>query len=138
MANSRSNIACDLWRSFEILLFFVISVVGFNVFLKTTSQNSRAKEKSLSEKVAAHSELSGQELTFNGGLFRLKGFFAPRSRELAPSASGSVNTAFPALPHHHDLAYPRFSIANGNSGLSLPVRDHKPANLLQQNPVLLI
>jgi hypothetical protein len=128
MIKSKGNIACSIWRSFEILLFFVISVVGFNVLLKTTSQNSRSKEKSLTEKTAAHCELSGQELMFNGSLVCLQGYLARQHTE-AP-AHHAV--------HHQQLTVSRYDTSFDKARIYSYLPALQPANLLQQNPILLI
>ena len=56
----KGNIIRSICRSLEILLFFVISIVGFNVLVKTTSLNSKSK-KSLSGGTLAPRELSVPE-----------------------------------------------------------------------------
>ncbi|NTW82119.1 MAG: hypothetical protein HGB36_01960 [Chlorobiaceae bacterium] len=137
MAKSKCNIACSIWRSFEILLFFAISVVGLNV-LKTTSLNTKSKEKTLSEKVATQCELSRHELTFNSGLIRLKGFFSPKQdKNLSLSAASGIQSFSEALDQRQFFfpGYSPFPEKEYISSLFLPF---KPANLLQQNPVLLI
>ncbi len=137
MAKSKCNIACSIWRSFEILLFFVISVVGFNI-IKTTSLNTKSKEKTLSEKVATQYEHSRDELTFNNGLTRLKEFFSHQSEKNAPHSVASGFHAFSSTLHHRQFFLPGYSPIpqkEYTSSFSLPF---KPANLLQQNPVLLI
>ena len=47
-----------IFRSFEIVLFFVISIVGFNVLVKTTSLNSKSKTKFFSDGTITPRELS--------------------------------------------------------------------------------
>jgi hypothetical protein len=139
MVKSRCNIACRIWRSFEILLFFVISVVGVNVFLKTTSQNSRSKEKCQSGNTVARSEQSVTELTFNGTLVRLRSYLSLQHRD-NPACRISQNIpAFPAAIHLFHPTVPRYTPFSDKACISIysPAR-FQPANLLQQNPVLLI
>ncbi|NTV97701.1 MAG: hypothetical protein HGA70_00860 [Chlorobiaceae bacterium] len=138
MAKSKCNIACSIWRSFEILLFFVISVVGFNVLLKTTSQNSRSKEKSQSEKTAVRCELSGSELTFNGRVFLLKSYLTPRD-QITPELR-----TIPGIPlcpvnlHQSQLTFLHYGTSIDKASITSLFTIPRPANLLQQNAVLLI
>ncbi|NTU97699.1 MAG: hypothetical protein HGA62_07805 [Chlorobiaceae bacterium] len=138
MAKSKCNIACSIWRSFEILLFFVISVVGFNVLLKTTSQNSRSKEKSLSEKTAVLYEFSGPGLTFNGGLFHLNGYLAPRHHDTPAQQAIPGSPLCPVALHQLHFTDPLYTPSIDNAFLSGNLALPLPANLLQQNAVLLM
>lgn len=134
MQAGRSNISRSVWRFFEIALFFVISVVGFNVCAKTTNLNSKLKSRSqlqgqgsCSGWLSSNHELHHTTLllTFSDtvkknavkriSIFQAAHFAHP----------GAVNTypvtAFRTAPRtlvHAAMALPR--------------------NLLQQNPVLLI
>ncbi len=139
MVKSRCNIACRIWRAFEILLFFVISVVGINVFFKTTSQNSRSKEKCQSGNIVARCELSGSELTFNGTLVRLRSYLSLQHRDNPACRISQNNPAFPVAIHQFHPTVPRYTPFSDKAChyLFSPAR-LQPANLLQQNPVLLI
>lgn len=136
MATGKCNIARSIWRSLEILLFFVISVVGFNVFFKATSLNSKSKVKSLSREIVAPRELSVPEISLAGhyGLYRMGSFFSAPHRETSSSASTNSTD----LPWHQ-LERQHHAITNHKrtepSTLSPLIQ---PENLLQQNPVLLI
>ncbi|NTW56439.1 MAG: hypothetical protein HGB20_05280 [Chlorobiaceae bacterium] len=139
MVKSRCNIACRIWRSFEILLFFVISVVGVNVFFKTSSQNSRSKEKSQSGNVVARCEQSGPELTFNGTLVRLRSYLSLQHRDNSAHRLSQAIPAFPVAIHQYHPTVPRYSPISGKTCIyPYSPAPFQPANLLQQNPVLLI
>ena len=57
----KGNIIRSICRSLEVLLFFVISIVGFNVLVKTTSLNSKSKTKPQFGGLLAPRELSAAE-----------------------------------------------------------------------------
>ncbi len=111
MATGKCNIARSIWRSLEILLFFVISVVGFNVFFKATSLNSKSKAKSLSREMVTPRELSVPE----NSLSRHYGLPWHQFERL-----------------HHGITNHNRTELSTLSPLILP------ENLLQQNRVLLI
>jgi len=126
MQAGKCNISRSVWRFFEILLFFVISVVGFNFCAKTTNLNAKLKSRSL---------LQG---TGNGSVW------VPASHTLF-QAPPQI-----AAPDTHE------KFRNGNDHiLSLYIRHHGlsflnivyplpsiftalPRNLFQQNAILLI
>lgn len=135
MHTGKSNIARSIFRSLEILLFFVISVVGFNVFLKATSLNSKSKAKSLSREMVTPRELSVPEnsLSCHYGLPLCRYFSSPHG-EKSPSASQSSTD----LPWHQ-FERLHHAITNHNrTELSTLSPLILPENLLQQNRVLLI
>ncbi|MEI6756956.1 MAG: hypothetical protein WCK85_03805 [Chlorobium sp.] len=136
MSTGKCNIARSVWRTVEILLFFVISVVGFNVFFKATSLNSKSKVKSLSRGLVAPRELSVPQITLSllYDVDRLSVFFSSPHRENHSSLSS--NSA--DLPYHQLQKLNHFDTHNSIIDLSTLSFQHKPANLIQQNPVLLI
>ncbi len=136
MSTGKCNIARSVWRTVEILLFFVISVVGFNVFFKATSLNSKSKVKSLSGGVVAPRELSVPEITLSlhYELDRLRSFFSSPHRE----NSSSLNANSADFPHHRFEKQPHFDTNYKKTTLSTLFPLHLPFNLIQQNPVLLI
>ncbi|MCX6178454.1 MAG: hypothetical protein NT163_03635 [Chlorobiales bacterium] len=128
-------------RSLEVLLFFVISVVGFNVLVKTTSFNTKSKPKFLSRGMVAFGELSPElynSLHYHD-LESLTGFFSftpPQQSRSFTKYSGTP--PFPDILGHHYLVMPHSGSNQKQNDLSLSAPRHKPDNLLQQNPVLLI
>lgn len=141
MVRRKHNIVRSILRSFEVLLFFVISVVGFSALAKTTSLNSKTKVKSLSGSPAASCDriFPAATLSLNDAFDRLNGFFSSGQKKSTSSYTcGSGFTAFSAL-----LPHLRPGLLHCNPDLKkydpsalspLPVKD----NLFQQNPVLLI
>ena len=136
MPTGKCNIARSLWRTVEILLFFVVSVVGFNVFFKATSLNSKSKVKSLSGGLVAPRELSVAEITHSlyYDVDHLHGFFSsPHHKQSSSLSANSEDLPFYRL---HNLLH--FDIHHSIIELSSFSFLHKPDNLIQQNPVLLI
>ena len=135
MSPGKSNMIRSACRFVEVLLFFVISVVGLNLFAKTTSLNSKTKVKSLTGGPVAPRELSAPDIhrDFN----RLYSFFhSPHQQRTSSLSNHSQAHVFMGMPHHlsHSLSY---CSHNQNNPLR-PSFLHKPGNLFQQNPVLLI
>ena len=150
MSPAKSNLIRSICRFVEVLLFFVISVVAFNLFAKTTSLNSKAKAKSLSGNPVAPRELSVADISVHcGGLNPLYTFVSPRHQELTSllcaqsSARLSVGSShrsgdhfFMGMTQHQLPSLSSCSRNRNNSPLSFLL--FKPGNLFQQNPVLLI
>lgn len=137
MSPGKYNLIRSICRSLEVLLFFVISVVGFNLFAKTTSFNSKAKAKSLAG-APSPPELSVPDITLPCDLNHLYSFFIlPQHQERSSTLSDhSHDHVFTSIRHHQLLPVP-YSSSNQNSRpLSFPFS--KPGNLFQQNPILLI
>jgi hypothetical protein len=149
----------SICRFVEVLLFFVISVVAFNLFAKTTSLNSKAKAKSLSGNPVAPRELSVADISLHcGGLNPLNPLYSlsplythisPRHQELTSllcaqsSARLSIGSShrsgdhfFMGMTQHQLPSLSSCSRNRNNSPLSFLL--FKPGNLFQQNPVLLI
>ncbi len=155
MSPAKSNLIRSICRFVEVLLFFVISVVAFNLFAKTTSLNSKAKAKSLSGNPVAPRELSVADISLHCGLnplYSLNPFYtfvSPRHQELTSSlcAQSSVQLSvgsshrsgdhfFMGITQHQLPSLSSCSRNRNNSPLSFLL--FKPGNLFQQNPVLLI
>jgi hypothetical protein len=137
----KGNNIRSVCRSLEILLFFVISIVGFNVFLKTTSLNSKSKSKLLSGGTPAPRELAipDNSHTRHYGLERIHGFF--RSQPQQSFSSYTIHSGTPPFPDilHHQHHFLNHNVGDvNNSDLTSASPLLKPDNLLQQNPVLLI
>ena len=137
----KGNIIRSICRSLEVLLFFVISIVGFNVLVKTTSLNSKSKNKSLYGGTLAPRELSVSETahSLHAALEHIHGFFS--SQHQKSSSSFTIHSGTPPFPdifhRQHLFIKQGFSDLNKHD-LSIVSSLHKPENLLQQNPVLLI
>ncbi|MBN1279975.1 MAG: hypothetical protein K9I59_08180 [Chlorobium sp.] len=133
MASGRSNISRSVWRFFEILLFFVISVVGFNVYAKTSTLNSKLKSRTLQENPDnRHAGLLLESSTlFNCSLLHL---FPDTHKKRHDCLSG------------HHIQQTCCNVTNRQAEALLfrsdypitPVFTAVPRNLLQQNPILLI
>jgi len=141
MDTGKGNIIRSICRSLEILLFFLISVVCFNVLVKTTSQNTKSKSKDLSGGIVAPRGLSvpGNSRSLHYGLERINGFFSSQTNQL--SSSLSLHSGIPPFPDilHDQHLFLKQPVSNrNNNDLSIASHQHKPDNLLQQNPVLLI
>ncbi len=137
----KGNIIRSICRSLEVLLFFVISIVGFNVLVKSTSLNSKSKTKSQYGGMLAPRELSASEssLALHYPLERIHAF--GRSLHKISSSSFTIHSGtppFPDVPHHQHLPVMQRGWNGNNHDLSIASPLHKPDNLFQQNPVLLI
>ncbi|MBM3162985.1 MAG: hypothetical protein FJZ79_06660 [Chlorobi bacterium] len=134
MASGRSNISRSIWRFFEIALFFVVSVVGFSMYAKTTTFNAKQKSRTLQQQgTGCPATLCPVSLTlFHSPFQHTVPVFAKSSRE----ASGGFHIAFhPALSDGPLQCFR--PTASGPLFLPPPVYTALPRNLLQQNPVLL-
>ena len=136
----KGNIIRSICRSLEILLFFVISIVGFNVLVKTTSLNSKSK-KSLSGGTLAPRELSVPENshTLHYGLEHIHRFFSSQPQHA--SSSFTLQSGIPPFPdilhqQHLFITHSVRDVHNNDHSISSPLL--KPVNLFQQNPILLI
>ncbi|NMW20260.1 MAG: hypothetical protein HKK67_01210 [Chlorobiaceae bacterium] len=136
----KGNILRSICRSLEVLLFFMISVVGFNVLVKTTSSNSKSKTNSLyGETLPCKRSLSEISHTLHYKIEILDCFFNLQHRQPTSSFTRySEVSAFPDILHHHHFSMPHSGINQTINYLSISSLQHKPLNLLQQNPVLLI
>lgn len=139
MDKGKHNLVRSACRSLEVLLFFVISIVGFNLFAKTTSFNAKAKVKSLSGSPVAPRELSLPGRTVHGDLNHLCSLLIPPQQQHSPSITVPCgdNHCSSAL-HHHDLSLSYCRTTQKQNHQPLPSPRSKPDNLFQQNPVLLI
>lgn len=137
MRRAKYHMMRSVCRSLEILLFFVISVVGFSLFAKTTSFNSKAKVKSLSGSPVAPRELSVPDISLHCDLNHLYSFFiSPHQERTSSLSDDSGDHAFIGMPMLHRLSLPYCSSKQKNHPILSPL--YKPGNLFQQNPVLLI
>ncbi len=141
MYRVRGNILRSICRSLEILIFFVVSVFGFSVLVKTTSLNTKSKTKYLQGDRVAPRELSLSEKfqPFGYNVEGLLNYFNEQHQQHSASYTLVSGTPpFPDILHHQDLLFSKFDSSRGNSTLSIAPPLHKPDNLFQQNPVLLI
>lgn len=126
MQAGKCNISRSVWRFFEILLFFVISVVGFNFCAKTTNLNAKLKSRSL---------LQG---TGNGSVW----FPASHTLFQAPPqiAAPDTHEKFRNGNDHNHVLHIRPQALSSLSVVSpLPsIFTVLPRNLFQQNAILLI
>lgn len=142
MSRRKHNIVRSILRSFEVLLFFVISVVGFSALAKTTSFNSKTKVKSLSGYPAAASSdrtLPAAPLFLTDALDCFNGFFSsPQKKSSSSYTNASGFSAYSDVPHHlhDDLTHCSICLKQCDFPALSPLL--APGNLFQQNPVLLI
>ena len=134
MNQGKGNIIRSICRSLEILLFFVITVVGFGLFSKTTSLNTKTKVKSLLGGPVAPRALSLPELTIPCGHYRF--FSSPQKKESSPSAKSTVDHLFCSIMQHENSFLRYCSSNQKREPISSPLS--QPGNLFQQNSVLLI
>ena len=137
----KGNIIRSICRSLEVLLFFVISIVGFNVLVKTTSLNSKSKTKPQYGGMRAPRELSTAESApaLHSDLKHIDGVFS--SKHTISSSSFTIHSGTPPFPdvmHHRHLPITQRGSDENNNVISIASPLHKPDNLFQQNPVLLI
>jgi hypothetical protein len=136
MYPGKSNMIRSICRSLEILLFFVMSVVGFSFVAKTTSLSSKSRIKSLSGSPSVQRELSEPVMTLHDHPFCF--FFSPKHKSI-PSLSGNFQThPFTNTLHQNHLTR---SDEDGNQikkNQIIPSPLSKADNLFQQNPVLLM
>ncbi len=134
MQAGRSNISRSVWRFFEIALFFVISVVGFNVCAKTTNLNSKLKSRSqLQGQGSSSGWLSSNHELHHTTL--LHTFSDTRKKNTLKRLS-----IFQAVHFAHPDAVNAYPVAAFRTapGMLVHAATALPRNLLQQNPVLLI
>ena len=137
MSRAKYNMMRSVCRSLEVLLFFVISVVGFNLFAKTTSFNSKAKVKSLSGSPVAPRELSVPDISLHCDINHLYSFFiSPHQERTSSLNDDSGDHVFFGMPIKRHISLPYCSSNLSNHSILSPL--YKPGNLFQQNPVLLI
>ncbi|MBF0585792.1 hypothetical protein INT08_00710 [Prosthecochloris sp. N3] len=136
-ARGRRNISKNLWRFFEIALFFAVSVVGFNVLAKTSvSGKTKSREHSSREQLVERLSMTRVE-----SLFLPATFTTGNMQSVATSRSGQ-HSREPAGPLHAMFfaARPAACIPIP-AVISPPSPFHAhlqlPPNLLQQNRVLL-
>ncbi|ABL66303.1 conserved hypothetical protein [Chlorobium phaeobacteroides DSM 266] len=135
MAPGKKNILRSFLRVFEILLFFVISVVGFNVLAKTASQNGKSKNRILSRNILRVNELASSELQH---LSRSSDFFICEQTPVTQNSSALSFHAPVAISHYAYAALPINPLLSQEKHQCPDPFLDKPANLFQQNPVLLI
>jgi hypothetical protein len=141
MTTRKCNIFRNVWRFFEVFLFFAVSVVGFNLLVKTTSLNTKSKTNSLSRGMVMSRELSLPEVTLplDFGIDRLTGLFssAPNKNHASHSRNSCVHVYADFQPHPcHSLAHSDQILSKSTFFTASSLQ--KPANLFQQKRVLLI
>jgi hypothetical protein len=137
MYHRKFNIIRSICRSLEILLFFVISIVGFSLFAKTTSLNSKTKVKSLSGSPSAPRELSLPVSKLYNHLYYFS--FSPKHNERESSISEhSRNHTFTNYLHEGHLTHSHDHFGQITTYHTLHFTLPQPHNLFQQNQVLLI
>ncbi len=141
MDRGKGNSIRSICRSLEVLLFFVISIVGFNVLVKTTSLNSKSKTKPQYGGMPAHRELSTAESApaLHSDLDHIDSFFS--SEHTISFSSCTIHSGTPPFPdvaHDRHLSIKQRGSDVNNNVISIASPLHKPDNLFQQNPVLLI
>jgi hypothetical protein len=136
MYERKCNMIRSVCRSLEILLFFVISIVGFGLFAKT-SFNTKTKSKSFIGGTVVPRELSQPDNTLRGNSSNFYSFFITSHQESSSSSSkNSVDGSLCGIMPDRHIPLPYgCSVKNNRPLLSLL---NQPANLFQQNPVLLI
>lgn len=130
MASGRSNISRSAWRLFEILLFFAISVVGFTVYAKTSTLNSKLKSRVCLQRLNDSPEHCGQQHSL---------LHTPRLHPL-PALAKQPHSATPATAAPFgciETSFRQIAMLGCFSSLGKPVFTPLPRNLLQENPVLL-
>jgi len=135
MNQRKCNLIRCACRSLEVLLFFVISVVGFNLFAKTTSFNTKTKARSLSGSPVAPRELSLSGIAPHGNLNRLYSLFPSPGQQQSAASTLSVATHATIL-HHQPLPLSCCNREQNHQPITSPLST--PGNLFQQNPILLI
>jgi hypothetical protein len=138
--NTRTcNIARSLWRFIEVFLFFVVSVVGFNILFKTSSLNSKSKVKQLSEGMVAPRELSLPEVTMLFDTDHLTGYFShsPHKSSLSISSRSTVHRNIDVLHYFYKTLLQSNPIETYSSFFN-PSFHCKPVNILLQSCILLI
>jgi hypothetical protein len=137
----KHNIARNILRVFEIALFFAISVLGYGLLVKTSSNgSSKSKSRDNSPGIqrtvdnsGAHQELMQWPEILRGANDPALTFGRRALRHVFDTDQTQAAFHFPqqfqAL--HLQYGHPNFFTAHSTS-LSLPY------NLLQQNPVLLV
>ncbi|TCD47833.1 hypothetical protein [Chlorobium sp. N1] len=137
MPNRNPNIFRSAWRLFEVLLFFIVSVLGFGLLFKTSGFGSRSKEKLRQQHTAAAA-------VHESRLTALAAAFAPfeRGRTLLPEVRAGQDETAPAALSATAFDRPAILAPPAPAPLaSAPPYSALlalPANLLQENPVLLI
>lgn len=136
MASGRSNISRSIWRFFEIALFFVVSVVGFSMYAKTTTLNAKQKSRALQQQgpdCPAELYSSGPTLFLHSHFLHKVPIYGKADHKHASGITVQLHHA----PQASAIMHPRLPILS-ISQLPIPVLTELPCNLLQQNPVLLI
>ena len=128
------------FRSLEILLFFVISVMGASFFTRTTTFNTKSKTKSLFGAPLMYGELAAtQPLPLPSGFDPLSRFAETASNEIPASFSANSSLSlFVTLFCHHRPGLPRPDYNPTQQHPDIPFQLHRLTTLFQQNPILLI
>ena len=118
----KGNIIRSICRSLEVLLFFVISIVGFNVLVKTTSLNSKSKTKPQFGGLLAPRELSAAEsdTALRSALERIDCFLS--SEHNISSSSFTIHSGTPPFPdvmHHRHLPITQRGSDENNNVISI-------------------
>jgi hypothetical protein len=141
MPTRRPNIFRSAWRFFEILLFFGISVLGFGLLFKTSTFGSRSKEKVRQQHAATAA-------AFEATLLSRAATLQPECLVLSLQEALSSSV----IPTHAEQTKPGTRTSAVTTGTTIIPQAHPaltripafrraialPANLLQENPVLLI
>jgi hypothetical protein len=137
MNERKYNMIRSVCRSLEILLFFIISIVGFGLCAKTTSSNSKTKIKSLIGEAGVSRELALPYTTPRVDSSHLHRFFTSQHQKKSlASSSHSINDDLYGIASQPYRTLPSCDQNRGKRSFSSPLR--QPGNLFQQNPVLLI
>ncbi len=134
MAVGKCTVVRSVFRSVEILLFFVVSIMGATLFTRTTSPNTKSKTKSLSGAPLLYGDVAVAQPLPTG--FDPQGRIEASSGKTIPDKSAL--SLFIALFSDHRTSLPRPDYnptpENRYHSFQLP----GASSLFQQNPVLLI
>jgi len=134
----KGSIIRSICRSIEILLFFMISVVGFSVLGKT-SLNTKSKIKTRGTVAIRGLSIPQDSHTQHYGIERMHGFYSSKHHKASSSFTLHAGiTPLPDILHHQDISIKDRGNNQKSNILSIAFPPQKPYNLFQQNPVLLI
>ncbi|TNJ40008.1 hypothetical protein FGF66_01545 [Chlorobaculum thiosulfatiphilum] len=135
MHTRKHTVGRNILRVFEIALFFVVSVLGYGLMLKTSSFNGKSKSRVHTPGLQSTPDQKGNNRELN---------VIPVSL-IFPNETAAISTNHSGLAHpvdtFHALPSPAILTAVRDCSLqyhNAPDRTPLPHNLLQQNPVLLI
>ncbi|MEI7788247.1 MAG: hypothetical protein WCI23_06320 [Chlorobiaceae bacterium] len=136
---AKENMIRSICRSLEVLLFFVVSVVGFSVLGKTTSLNTKSKTKSRGTVATRELLLHENSPTQHHDIENTDSCFSSQVHQASPSFS--IHPGIPPFPnilHHLQFSLTHSALDKNNNDFFIASSLLKPGNLFQQNPVLLI